>query len=287
VTTDSGSQGWIGQEEGIFKKHGLNVTVKFVAGVPELSAAVASGSAQFALSSPISVTDGVNAGVNFTMVAPGILYDKNHGGSALMVRNDRNINSIKDLAGKSVAMNALNSLPYYSLMVGLDQNGVPASSVKLVKLNFPQIPGAIVSGAVDAGIASPPYDALPLYSGKARNLTDLDQLVNGGRDFLTTVWFGKSDWVNSHKNATTQFANAIVETSNWANAPANDAARRALLVKYTKITQQAGASLVMSPFGTSLHGPTSGLDAIIAMMQKYGHLKKSITVDTVAWANAP
>jgi ABC-type nitrate/sulfonate/bicarbonate transport system substrate-binding protein len=77
VAADSGAQGFLAKEKGFYKAQGLEVEVQIVAGVPELAAAVQSGKAQFALTSPTSVAGASASGIPFRVVAGGVKYTKN------------------------------------------------------------------------------------------------------------------------------------------------------------------------------------------------------------------
>ena len=283
VTADSGAQGYIADEKGFYKDNGLDVEVKIVAGVPELAAAVQSGDAQFALTSPTSIASANASGIPFRIVAPGVLYTKEEPGTFLLAATQANVDSVKDLAGKSIAVNALNTLPHLSTMATLDDAGVDVNKVNFVVLNFPAIGQALESGQVPAGAVVSPFTDQIEAAGIGHQLVSPYDAVNDKKPFLNTVWFGNEDFVNDNSACVEKFRQAIIDTSEWANDEANLAERKDILQKYTDLTDEAVAQIEVSPYGTEVN---DGLvQPLLDLMERFGALKEHMDADTVIAEN--
>src|SRR6476660_9708962 len=108
--------GWTGfapltlaKEAGIFAKNGLDVTIKKI---PQASRhlAIASGDIQCAATTVETWIVWNASGVATKQI---FQLDKSNGADGMVVRND--INSIKDLKGKTVAASAPGTAPYFTL----------------------------------------------------------------------------------------------------------------------------------------------------------------------------
>ena len=82
--------------------------------------------------------------------------DISSGGDGVLVRNDRNIASIEDLNGKTVAL-WLNTPSHFLLSYLLQQGGVPEEDVTVVDMSAEDAAAAVVAGNVDAAVTWNPY----------------------------------------------------------------------------------------------------------------------------------
>src|SRR5712692_9601896 len=109
-----GMSGWTGFQPlklaelaGIFKKNGVDMEIRFIAPV-QRSAALASGALNAAATTVDQHIVWSSAGIPSVQVA---LIDKSNGGDGLVVRN--NINSIKELKGKSVNVDGPGTVQHF------------------------------------------------------------------------------------------------------------------------------------------------------------------------------
>ncbi|HEV7755102.1 MAG TPA: ABC transporter substrate-binding protein [Mycobacteriales bacterium] len=280
VAADSGAQGFLAKEKGFYKAQGLEVEVQIVAGVPELAAAVQSGKAQFALTSPTSVAGASASGIPFRVVAGGVKYTKKKPGVWLMVADRaKDVKSLKDLGGKSIAVNALNTLPHLSTLAALDDAGVDVKKVNFVTLNFPAIGQALESGQVPAGAVVSPFTDQQEAGKIAHRLVSPYDAVNNGEDFLNTVWFGKEDYIAKNPEVADKFRAALRDTNKWANDPANETERKKILQKYADLPDAAVAALELSPYGDEVSAEL--LQPLLDVMYRFEALKKPMKAETI------
>jgi NitT/TauT family transport system substrate-binding protein len=153
-----GISGWTGfapltlaKEAGIFKKNGLDVTIKKI---PQASRhlAIASGDVQCAAT---TVETWVVWNANGVATKQIFQLDKSYGADGMVVRND--VQSIKDLKGKTVAASAPGTAPYFTLAWFLKKNGLSVQDVKVVNLEPGPAAQAFIAGQNDAAMTYEPY----------------------------------------------------------------------------------------------------------------------------------
>jgi NitT/TauT family transport system substrate-binding protein len=153
-----GISGWTGfapltlaKEAGIFKKHGLDVTI---AKVPQASRhlALASDSIQCAATTVETWIVWNAAGVASTQI---FQLDVSHGADGIVGKPD--IAKISDLKGKSVAASAPGTSPYFLLSWILTHNGMTMKDVNVVNMEPGPAAQAFVAGQNDAAVTYEPY----------------------------------------------------------------------------------------------------------------------------------
>ncbi|MQA87941.1 MAG: nitrate ABC transporter substrate-binding protein [Streptosporangiales bacterium] len=169
-----------GIKKGFFE--GLTVEVQSGQGGAASIPAVVSGDAQFAGSNAVSVLLAGGKGLPIKIVAPGSFAtdDLERDYSSVMVRDDGSIDSLKDLEGKTVAVNTLDNINDLTLMKLLDDAGADSSKVNLIEVPFPEMAAALRTGKVDATNPIEPFVSQSLaegariigspFSGTRRNL---------------------------------------------------------------------------------------------------------------------
>lgn len=153
-----GISGWTGfapltlaKEAGIFKKHGLDVSIKKIP-QKDRHLAIASGDIQCAAT---TVETWVVWNANGVATKQIFQLDKSYGADGMVVRN--NIASIKDLKGKTVAASAPGTAPYFTLAWFLKKNGLSLKDVTVVNLEPAAAAQAFVAGQNDAAMTYEPY----------------------------------------------------------------------------------------------------------------------------------
>ena len=152
--------GWTGfapltlaKEAGIYKKHGLDVSIKKVP-QKDRHLVLASGDAQCAATTVETWIGWNAAGVATTQI---FQLDKSYGADGMVVKSD--ITKISDLKGKTVAASAPGTAPYFTLAWMLKKNGLTPKDVKVVNLEPQAAANAMIAGnaGLDAAMTYEPY----------------------------------------------------------------------------------------------------------------------------------
>ena len=152
--------GWTGfapltlaNEAGLFKKNGLDVTIKKIP-QKDRHLAIASGDVQCAATT-VETWVGWNAnGVATTQI---FQLDKSFGADGMVVKPG--IMKIADLKGKTIAASAPGTAPYFGLAWMLKKNGLSIKDVKVLTLEPQPVANAMIAGTTDfdAGMTYEPY----------------------------------------------------------------------------------------------------------------------------------
>ncbi|MFN5499264.1 MAG: ABC transporter substrate-binding protein [Burkholderiales bacterium] len=152
--------GWTGfapltlaKEAGIFKKNGLDVTLRKVP-QKDRHLVLASGDVQCAAT---TVETWIVWNANGVATTQIFQLDKSFGADGMVVKND--IAKITDLKGKTVAASAPGTAPYFTLAWMLKKNGMSTKDVKIVNLEPQAAANAMIAGnaGLDAALTYEPY----------------------------------------------------------------------------------------------------------------------------------
>jgi NitT/TauT family transport system substrate-binding protein len=155
-----GFSGWTGfapltlaKEAGIFKKNGLDVSLKKIP-QKDRHLAIASGDVQCAAT---TVETWVVWNANGVATTQIFQLDKSYGADGMVVKGD--IQKISDLKGKTIAASAPGTAPYFTLAWMLKKNGLSVKDVKVVNLEPQAAANAMIAGTagIDAAMTYEPY----------------------------------------------------------------------------------------------------------------------------------
>ncbi len=155
-----GISGWTGfapltlaKEAGIFKKNGLDVSIKKIP-QKDRHLAIASGDVQCAAT---TVETWIVWNANGVATTQIFQLDKSYGADGMVVKP--NITKISDLKGKTVAASAPGTAPYFTLAWMLKKNGLSVKDVKVVNLEPQAAANAMIAGTdgIDAAMTYEPY----------------------------------------------------------------------------------------------------------------------------------
>jgi NitT/TauT family transport system substrate-binding protein len=213
-------------EMGFFKKAGLtNVTLQTIATGAAMTAAVAGGAIDIAISNIVSIAQAHQRNVPFTLVAPAGLYTTTAPTSVLMVAKDSPLKTAADLNGKTLGASGLRGIAQFAPMAWIDQHGGTSSSVKFVEMSSPEILAAVPAGRVDGGLIIEPFIAEAKKT--MRVFADVFDAVAPA--FLISAHFANLEWAKGHLDVVRRYQSAIAETAAWANR--NRTQTAAILIK--------------------------------------------------------
>jgi NitT/TauT family transport system substrate-binding protein len=150
--------GWTGfaplslaEKAGLFKKHGVDATIKFIP-QKDRHLAIASGDVQCAAT---TVETWIVWNANGVPTKQVVQLDKSYGADGMVVRNT--IAKISDLKGKTVAASSPGTAPYFTLAWMLKKNGLTVKDVTVVNLEPGPAAQAFIAGQNDAAMTYEPY----------------------------------------------------------------------------------------------------------------------------------
>lgn len=150
---------YLGQEQGIFEEHGIDLTLTLAQGGAAIVPAVQSGDFDFGFSNVTSLLIAEDQGLPFQTVSAGpeSTGESDDDFSAVMVDPDSGIESVTDLEGQQVAVNTLNNIFDSVISEGLLEADADPGNVDFVEMEFPDMLAQLESGNVDAISAVDPF----------------------------------------------------------------------------------------------------------------------------------
>ena len=230
-----GAQVLYAQDQGFFKKAGVNVDVQIMNSGAAIAAAVASGALDVAQGNLVTLATAHERGLPFVVVAPAGLYEASDPTTSLVVAKSSTIKTAKDLENKTIAINGLRNITQIGASAWMEQNGADYTKIKFIEMPFPQMGAALEAGRIDAAVIAEPELSTALAGG-ARVI---GQPYTGiAKQFLIGGWFTTGTWAKAHPNELKRFVSAIVDAGKWANGHRAESAK--ILEKYTKIHVSPG-----------------------------------------------
>jgi NitT/TauT family transport system substrate-binding protein len=190
----------LAREKGYFEEYGLDVQLEPLPGGSDMVVLTANGDYDVGIGGAgPAYFNAVSRGVELTIVAP-LHFEREPHATPLVVSRTRydsgEITSVEDLEGKKVSVNARGATEYW-LDTALRGGGLTIADVDLQALPFPDVPAALESGAIDAGMLGEPLATRFEREGTIVRLeTELPQ------DFQPTfVWFNPDFAAENHELA--------------------------------------------------------------------------------------
>ena len=153
-----GISGWTGfapltlaKESGIYKKNGLDVSIKKIP-QKDRHLAIASGDVQCAATTVETYIVWNANGVPITQL---VQLDKSYGADGLAVRG--NVAKIADLKGKTIGVDAPGTSPYFGLAWILKKNGMTMKDVTAATMSPQAAATAFIAGQNDGAMTYEPY----------------------------------------------------------------------------------------------------------------------------------
>jgi ABC-type nitrate/sulfonate/bicarbonate transport system substrate-binding protein len=172
---------WLGEDLGIYEKHGLDVQVVHGRGAMTVQALV-SGSVEFGAFGGPSTIAAVLSGSDLVLVAakPNFMV------MSIWTRKDAPIKSLGDLKGKTIGVSRPGSSTHTIARLALRKAGVTEKDVKFVFHGaLPDIFVSLEKGLVDTGVASAPRPGFQeLADLSAERIPFLQGAIQVQRGFL-------------------------------------------------------------------------------------------------------
>lgn len=193
----------IAKAKGYFEEEmGVEINlVEFDSG-KDVNNALASGSIDFGLLGSSPATLGIANGADVELIWIHEVLGKVE---SLAVRNDANINSIKDLEGKKIAT-PFASTAHYSLLNALKLNGIGEKDVELLDMQPSDIYAAWQRGDIDAAYVWEPTLANLLTDGKIL-LSSADMAEQGV--ITSNVEVVRKDFAKNYPELVTKYIKAL------------------------------------------------------------------------------
>jgi NitT/TauT family transport system substrate-binding protein len=246
IPLESGCEALYARDMGFLAKAGLEADAQTMVNGAAIAAAVVSGGIDIGYI-PVDTLAAIHQkGIPLVAVAPCTEYLSGAQTGALLVTANSPVRTGKDLAGKTVAVVALNGVTHLATRAWIDQTGGDSTTVKYVELSPSAMPAALDAGRVDAAYDGEPYLEIAKKTGRVLFYGN-DAIA---KHYLSSVWCAATPWVKDHPDAVRRFAGAMRETAAWAAK--NPARAGELYATYSKTDPAVIASTPRVRFALQL-----------------------------------
>jgi len=261
----------IADKQGFFKEEGIEAEIsKFDSGaiaVPVLQ----SGRMDIVLSNTVSTLQAIEQGLDAIVIAPGAIVRSSPPDTttALIVRKD-SIKSLKDLEGKRIAVNVINSSAWLHMVATLDKHGVDWTKVRFSEVPFPQMNDPLLNGQLDAIGQVEPFRSALMATGKAEIMswTYIETAPNSD----ITQYIALTSWVDKNRATAAKFVRALTKGAKFAET--NEAITRDINQQFTNLNPALKDKVLLPRLGTAIN--LKEMNHTMQMMQKYGLLKTPV-----------
>lgn len=231
TSTSDCASAMVAVDEGIFKKHGLDVEMTRIALNSTIPAALLSNSIQVGGPTATVFLQSVDGGLDLVAIAGASTMNKTtNEGVAAFVRNGVEITSPKDFVGKKIGAPGLGAFLHVLFCKWLSEKGVDPKSVNFVEVTFPTMSDALKSGSVDGVLTAEPFIARMTAAGvgtvAARYAADL------ARSEPIIFYAASRHWVEKNPDSVKRFREAIAEGAVLVNSDRDKAS--ASIANFTK-----------------------------------------------------
>ena len=210
--------GWfpwqVAQEQGLFKKNGVEVKLKYFDSYTDSLNALATGAIDANSQTLNDTLASVSGGATQTIV----LVNDNSTGNDKIIAGP-GITSVADLKGKKVAVEQ-GTVDHYLLLLALEEAGLKETDIKLTPMLTDAAAAAFVAGKVDAVGVFAPFTSEALKRPGSRAITTSAEFPGAIPDHLAVTsdlvkdrpkdvqalvntWFDTLRWIKDNKDAAT------------------------------------------------------------------------------------
>lgn len=207
---------YIAQDDGLFAKQGLHVTIKKIASSQAIITDQLKGEVDISAGSYVAYIAAEAAGARFRILAEASSL---HPGTRVLVVTRRSrITSVTGLAGQKIGVNGTNSIGTLLVSALLEEHGVSPKSVDFItdQAGFPSMPAQLQTGDWGAAFLAEPYVSIAEGDYGDQILVDLDQ--GATLDFPIDGYVASQAWAEKYPRTAAAFVRAIEEGQAIADA---------------------------------------------------------------------
>ncbi len=240
---DSFTESYVAKDQGFFAKRGLDVTLQAAQNGSVISAALEAGSAQLGAPTPTVLLQADEQGLDLVIVASANRNAKQPpiSETGIAARTGSGIKDARDLEGRHVAVPGLGGTVDVTMKKWVEVHGGDYRKVDWVEFMLPRMPDALSAGLADAVAVVNPFLDRIVKSKAGYIIGDFGDIEPPGT--MVVVYASTRAWAKAHEDAVTAFRAELEDSKAYIESPANAAAVRASIARYTNLPPQAAAAI--------------------------------------------
>lgn len=240
---DSFTESYVAKDQGIFEKHGLDITLQTAPNGSLISAALTADSAQIGAPTPTVLLQGDEQGLDLVIIASA---NRNAtqppvAETGIAARDGSGIQTAADLVHKKFGVPGLGGTIDVLTKKWVQSRGIDYRQVDWVEMQFPNMPDALKAGLVDAVSAVDPFLARIVATHQGYAIGDFGEVMPPGT--MVVVYAATRSWAAAHRDAIAAFRAALDQSRAFVEDPANAAVVKASMAKYVHLPPQAAAAI--------------------------------------------
>jgi NitT/TauT family transport system substrate-binding protein len=208
----------LGIKKGFFQAQGLDINKRTLQSGNDVVLAVANHNGEIGYLGWVPMMIARTTGIKLTAVAASEVEGTsvNDNWQNILVKGSSSIRTAKDLAGKTIAVNALKGVGEVMIKAALKKEGVDPGSIKLLALPFPSMRSALQNGQVDAIWVPEPFLSQALNNDGARIVMAPGPVL--GKFWPIGGYAALAEWSKANPDLARKFRAAINQSLSYAQS---------------------------------------------------------------------
>ncbi|MFL5918315.1 MAG: ABC transporter substrate-binding protein [Gaiellaceae bacterium] len=208
----------LGIKKGFFTAQGLDINKRTLQSGNDIVLALANHNGEIGYLGWVPMMIASTQGIAISAVAPSEVEGTNAADNwqNILVKGSSSIRTAKDLAGKTIAVNALKGVGEVMIKAALRKVGVNASSIRLLAMPFPTMRTALRNGQVDAIWTPEPFLSQALNLDNARIVMAPGPVL--GKFWPIGGYASLTEWGRSNPALARKFRTAINRSLVYAQS---------------------------------------------------------------------
>lgn len=215
---------WVAQEEGLFRKNGLDVELVHIPSTSRAIQVMLAGELNYSYMDGRTAVQATLRGADvviLTGVANRLVF-------SFMARPE--IKSVNELKGRKIGITRLGSSTHSVTLWVMNKFALKAEEYQLLQLvDVPNIFTAIMAGQIDAGALSPPTN----FRARKAGLSELMDLSKDGPEYVSVAVGSTRSFIKANEEMTRRFVRGYSEGVQLLKG--NKAAGLRAIQKYARI----------------------------------------------------
>jgi NitT/TauT family transport system substrate-binding protein len=271
-------------KEGYFKDEGLNVKFVDAPSGGESVGKLVSGEVDIAYASytPFFLAQSKNAaGAKGGVKIVADASSAGPGSTMVVATPNSSVKTIKDMAGKRVAVTATGTISDLLTMATLNTNNVDYSKIKWTPTPFPLTAQALNEGRFDAAFVTEPWIQDSMKNAGAQPI--FDTAVGPTADMPTAGWGSTGEFTEKNPNTIAAFQRAMQKGTNLALSDRGKV--EPMLVKFSGVDEDTARMATLLTFQSKLDA--TRLQRVPDLMLEYKVIKTPLDAKQMIVATAP
>jgi NitT/TauT family transport system substrate-binding protein len=235
---------FIAQEEGYFRKRGLDTTMQLIALNSNIPAAMQADSVQIGGPTPSVMLQANDGGLDLVAVAGGSFTNRDVANYGFVEKTGAGITDAKTAEGKRIGVPGINAFLHVLFRKWMSEKGGDWKKVTFVETPFPQMADILRGGSVDGLVTGSPIMERIVQTNVGRVVSYFHTELPAG---LPAILYSTTRaWATRNPGPLKAFREGLAEGNAYLNDKANDARVRAIIGKFIPLPPAVIASAIIS-----------------------------------------